>query len=93
MKFHFYASCVYNWAVAETPAEALAKLAADIGADTIKRGVAQNGGLTCFVVKVHAPIEASYQINFYLPVGVKTSGGYAVQLLNTKGHCTLKEPI
>jgi hypothetical protein len=93
MKFHYYASCVYNWAVADTPASALARLAEDIGEDTIERAVAQNGGLTCFVIKVHAPIEAEYKINFYQPVGVKTSGGYAVQLLNTKGHCTLKEPL
>ena len=93
MKFHYYAACVYNWAVADTPAEALARLAADIGVTTIKDAVARNGGLTCFVIKVHAPIEAQYQINCYLPQGVKTSDGYAVQLLNTKGHCTLKEPL
>lgn len=93
MEFHYYAACVYNWAVASTPAEAMAKLAKDLGPDTIKRAVTKNGGLTCFVIKVHAPIEAEYKILNYLPVGIETSGGYSVQLLNTKGHCTLKEPL
>lgn len=93
MEFHYYAACVYNWAVGDTPASALAKLAEDIGDTTIEEAVARNGGITCMVIKVHAPIEAEYKINFYMPVGVETSCGYSVQLLNSKGHCTLKEPL
>ncbi len=89
MDQHYYAACVYGWAVADTPAAALARLAADISTETIAEGVANTGGLRCFVCKVSADITAGYEILCYVPIGVETSDAVSVRLLNQAGHCTL----
>lgn len=85
---HYFASTALNWAVASTRAEAIAKVARDAGADTIKRQVASCGGLYVWVCRVEAPITQHYAISFFAPVGVRYNNAVEYNIVNAKGHVT-----
>lgn len=73
-QFHYFASTVYNWTVADTKEEALQRLAVAIGQNMLRKIKKRTGfGVEVQVVKVLLPLSASYLIDRYLP-SVDSSG-------------------
>lgn len=77
--YHFFASCVFGWATAETRHEAIKKLVnhfrgnlTDIVKSAHKNGEPGAYVWTCYV---HAPGDAKYNIEYFAPKDVKTSHG------------------
>lgn len=93
-EFHYFASTAFNWATASTRAEAIAKVAQDLGADQIKRSIkhAECKGVYTWTCRVDAPGDTPYSINMYAPVGVPRSAAMEFSIVNTKGHCIPLEP-
>jgi hypothetical protein len=87
MGHHFFASTCMNWAVGATRAEAIARVAKDVGSVTLKRYTAKKGdGLFVWSCRVEADITAEYRINFYQPQGIEISAQAEHNIQNTKGH-------
>lgn len=77
MSSHYFATCAFGWATADTRDEAITKLVnrfrtdcKRVAANCIKEG---QPGMYFWTCKVHAPSDANYAINFYQPQGVETS--------------------
>lgn len=92
-KVHYYASSAMYWATGETRAETLAKLAEHHGSDRIKRSIDTPGspGIYCWSCKVHAPSDAEYVIENYMPKGVETSESIVGYIVNLKGAMIIED--
>lgn len=99
---HYYASTAFDWAVADTRAEAIARVAKSAGSDGIKRQVKANGGLYVWSCRVELPQSATYTITSYAPDRIIVDGketedkvpigdakSYRIQ--NTKGHVAVED--
>lgn len=82
---HFFGSTAFNWAVGQTRAEVLEKLARSAGADIIRRNVKNNGGLYAWTCLVPLPQTAPYEIENYAPRGVGARDAEEFNILNAKG--------
>jgi hypothetical protein len=87
---HFFATCVFGWATADTRDEAIEKLVNAFRHD-IKRTLAnclKDGvpGFYIWTAQVNAPADEPYKIEWYAPVGVDTEAHeeYAVTYLTEK---------
>ena len=92
---HFFASCAFGWASADTRDEAIEKLVNHFRSE-YKAGVKAShkrgdAGAYVWTCQVNAPADADYKINFYAPVDVDTQDGqeHAVTYLTDKAmaHC------
>lgn len=73
---HYFASCAFAWATAETRKEAIEKMIAYAGRQDIKKmtnNLHKKGeqGAYFWTCRVMVPSDHNYQINFYSPQGVK----------------------
>lgn len=77
MSHHYYATCAIGWATADTREEAIEKLVAanrsHFKTVTLNCQKAGEPGAYIWSCKVHAPSDAKYRIEWYAPVGLKTS--------------------
>lgn len=85
LQHHYFASTALNWAKAPTRAEAIAKLAKDLGAPALKQQVKANGGLYVWSCMVHAAQDEPYALEFFAPHGVEWSQSQEGLLQNVKG--------
>lgn len=96
---HYFASTAFNWSVAPTREEAIAKVARAAGASVIKSAVAfakagksnrdDAAGLYCYSVRVEVPQSAHYSINNYAPVGVPLSQAQHCDIVAVSGKHVL----
>jgi hypothetical protein len=92
MAQHFYGCTAFNWAVGETREAVIAKLARDVGAQLIRRQVANQGGVYVWTCVVEADIKASYDIENYCPKGVKWHGAQEHRIQNARGAFVAEAP-
>ncbi len=94
---HFFASCAFGWATADTRDEAIEKLVnsfrrdyKDIVKNSHKRGEAGAYVWTC---QVNAPADENYSIEYYAPKGVDIEDAqeHAITYLTDKvmAHCRI----
>lgn len=72
---HYYATCAYGWAVADTRDKAVKKLADEVGSATIKRLKTSNGGMAAIVCRVDLPEAAHYTISAHMPSIIQKEDG------------------
>lgn len=89
---HIYACTAYGWAVGKTREQCIKRLAADVGAETIKRMVKSVGGMYVWTCLVLAPISAEYRIIHFEPQGVRWRNSLAFYITGVRGAHTLVEP-
>ena len=74
---HYYATCAFGWATADTLDGAITKLVKRFRSDVQRctRNTQKEGQPGCYVwtCRVHEPADASYKIEWYAPQGVKIS--------------------
>lgn len=96
---HYFGSTAFNWCVAQTAAEVLARLAREAGDGIIKGNMKNNGGLYAWLCVVELPESERYSIHNYAPhmladevtrVPLHSCREYLIQ--NTKGHVVPCEP-
>ena len=76
---HFYAACAYGWATAKTRELAIERVikAFRHGLSRLTKKNQQSGdapGAYIWTCEVHAPADAGYSINNFVPQGVEISG-------------------
>ncbi len=87
---HFFATCVFGWATADTRDEAIEKLVNRFRGDVKQTMVnCQKDGMPGFYIwtcQVNAPADEPYKIEWFAPVGVDTEAHeeYAVTYLTQK---------
>lgn len=82
-KHHYYAATAFDWAVAPTRREAIAKVARAGGTDLIKRQIKTNKGMYVWSCRVNTPLAQQYTIHEYQPRHLIVDGeptGVAVPL-------------
>ena len=76
---HYFASCAFGWATADTRDEAVRKLVDKFHRDftTITKNSLKKGipGAYLWSCQVNAPSTAKYGIEFYMPRGIATEDG------------------
>ena len=72
---HYFASCAFGWATADTQEDAVQKLAIEFYSSQKVRKAQMAGqpGSYVWCCKVHKPQDSSYQINNFAPQGVEVS--------------------
>jgi hypothetical protein len=71
---HYFATCFGGWVVAATRPEAVKQLLR-ANDRTVRDSIKANGSFYVWTCRVHAPIDAKYQINFFKPEGVDIDEG------------------
>ncbi len=90
MSHHYYASTAIGFSVAATRDEALRKVARQAGKKIIEANMPR-GGLAVVSMRVELPIEAPYEIESYVPVGVPTSERERAYIVDLKGKTTPRD--
>ena len=76
---HYFASCAFGFALADTREEAIQKLVNGFRRDLtpVVKNAQKNGEPGCYMWSclVEAPADAEYQISFYAPQGVGVRDG------------------
>ena len=74
---HYYATCALGWKTAPTREEAIEGLVKAFRSDFIRmtKNLQKEGNAGAYIwsCKVHAPADAHYAIEFYVPKGVEIS--------------------
>lgn len=66
LQHHYFASCGLMWAVADTAADAVKKIAKEIGAPSLRKAL-DRGGFYVWTCRVELPISARYNIAEFRP--------------------------
>lgn len=79
MDHHYFSSCGLGWAIAETRDEAIKKNVNQFRSEfkTMTKNLQKKGEIGGYIwsVRVNAPIDHKYGINFYRPEGVEITEG------------------
>lgn len=92
MNIHYFGSTGLMWAVASTRQGVIDKLAKEHPDLLTAAKVKSTGGVYCWTCKVHANINAAYDIQFFKPVGIEISEGFECNIVNKNGSVKLVEP-